>query len=159
MIYVSSAIILLPTAAIFDFVTVTIMLTQRPLSAEYWNLPVCAMFPASQVDAYSSAGYYIGCSNGYLINLCSFVEESPIIGYRYACKTVLSETQIIKGCVRFQDEELQRRYPGWEFYKIDRSLTDDMTALFATEFADVHRVEIAHLSQDDNSLHRIFITN
>lgn len=132
---------------------------QRPLSAEYWNLPVCAMFPASQVDAYSTAGYYIGCSNGYLINLCSFVEESPIIGYTYACKTVLSETQIIKGCVRYYDENLSQRYPEWEFYKIDKSLTDDMTALFATEFADVHRVEIAPLSPEDNCLHRIFTSN
>ena len=49
--------------------------------------------------------------------------------------------------------------PDWTFYKMDRSLTDDMTAVIASEFAHVHRVEIAHLSLEDHSLHRIFDTN
>ena len=132
---------------------------QQPLSREYWELPLCAMFPASQVDAYSSAGYYIGCNNGYLINLCSFVEESPVIGYRYVCDSVFSETQILKGLVPYHDAGLKGRYPDWEFYRVDRSKTDDMTAMLATDFAHVHRVEIAHLCPDDNKLHRIFMTN
>ena len=51
-----------------------------------------------------------------------------------------------QGVGPYEDEELQQRYPDWTFYKVDRSLTDDMTAVIASEFAHVHRVEIAHLS-------------
>lgn len=61
--------------------------------------------------------------------------------------------------VLYEDENLQQRYPDWTFYKVDRSLTDDMTAVIASEFAHVHRVETAHLSLEDQSLHRIFDTN
>lgn len=132
---------------------------QMPLPGKYWKYPACAMFPASQVNLLSFADYDAGNSDGYLINLCSFVEEEPIIGYRHASEVVLSGPCIVKGLVPYEDDELQQRYPDWTFYKVDRSLTDDMTAVIASEFAHVHRVEIAHLSLEDHSLHRIFDTN
>lgn len=130
-----------------------------PLPGKYWRYPACAMFPACQVAALSFAGYDADDSDGYLINLCSFVEEEPIIAYRHACEVVLSGPKIIKGLVPYEDKELQQRYPDWTFYKVDRKLTDDMTALIVSEFAHVHRVEIGHLSLEDHSLHRIFETN
>ena len=130
-----------------------------PLPGKYWKYPSCAMFPASQVDAMSFAGYDVDNAYGYLINLCSFVEDEPVIGYRHASEIVLSGPQIIKGLVPYDDEELRQRYPDWSFFKVDRTLTDDMTAMLASEFAHVHRVEIAHLSPEDHSLHRIFDTN
>lgn len=130
-----------------------------PLPGKYWKYPACAMFPACQVDLLSFAGYESKDSDGYLINLCSFVEEEPVIGYRHASEVVLSGPCIVKGLVPYEDEDLQQRYPDWTFYKVDRSLTDDMTAVIASEFAHVHRVEIAHLSLEDHSLHRIFDTN
>lgn len=130
-----------------------------PLPGKYWRLPACAMFPVSQVYGNSFAEYGTDHYDAYLINLCSFVEEAPVIGYRHACEVVIDGPQIIKGLVPYEDAELKQRYPGWTFYKVDRSLTDDMTALIATEFAHVHRVEIAHLSPEDHSLHRIFETN
>lgn len=132
---------------------------QRPLCGKYWRLPLCAMFPASQVDETSRVGYIFGCYDAYLINLCSFVEDAPIIGFRYVCEDVISGTQIIKGLVPYDDQKLSERYPGWEFYQVDRSRTDDMTAMFSVDFANVHRVEIAHLSLEDESLHRIFTSN
>jgi hypothetical protein len=130
-----------------------------PLPGRYWKYPSCALFPACQVYAMSYAGHDAEDSHGYLINLCSFVEDEPVIAYRHACEDVLSGPVIVKGLVPYDDAELQRRYPDWTFYKVDRSLTDDMTAVIASEFAHVHRVEIAHLSLEDHSLHRIFDTN
>lgn len=130
-------------------------------SKEYWDLPTCAMFPASQVDVYfDGLGLpYNRFSYGYLINLCSFMEDEPVIGCRYVCESVLYEIQIIKGLVSYDDEEVKQRYPGWELFKIDRSLTDDMTAIFVIGFANVHLIEIAHLDPEDNCLHRILRTN
>ena len=130
-----------------------------PLPGKYWKYPACAMFPASQVFAMSFAGYDADDSYGYLINLCSFVEEEPIIGYRHACEIVISGPKIIKGLVPYEDDELHQDYPDWTFYKVDRSLTDDMTAVVVSDFAHVHRVEIAHFTLEDHSLHRIFATN
>lgn len=132
---------------------------QRPLCGKYWKLPLCAMFPASQVEESSSVDFVFDSYDTYLINLCSFVEEAPVIGFRYVCEDVMSGTQIIKGLVPHDDLRLSERYPGWEFYQVDRSRTDDMTAMFSVEFANVHRVEIAHLSKEDDSLHRIFNSN
>ena len=130
-----------------------------PLPGKYWKYPACAMFPACQVHTLSFAGYEADHSDGYLINLCSFLEDEPVIAYRHACEVVLLGPKIIKGLVPYEDEGLKKRYPDWTFYKVDRSLTDDMTAMITSEFAHVHRVEIAHLSLEDHSLHRIFETN
>ena len=132
---------------------------RMPLPGKYWKYPKCAMFPACQVTLNSFAGYEDDGSDGYLINLCSFVEKEPVIAYRHVSEVVLSGPSIVKGLVPYEDEELQQRYPDWTFYKADWSLTDDMTAVIVSEFAHVHRVEIAHLSLEDHSLHRIFDTN
>ena len=129
---------------------------QMPLCGRYWKLPHCAMFPACQIDAYP---YADDCSDAYLINLCSFVEDAPVIGFRYACDAVLTETKIIKGLVSYADPELAERYPGWEFYQADRSKTKDDTAMLAIDFGHVHRVEIAHYSKEDRTLHRVFASN
>lgn len=130
-----------------------------PLPGKYWKYHRCAMFPACQVTLNSFAGYEDDGLDGYLINLCSFVEKEPIIAYRHASEVVLSGPSIVKGLVPYEDEELRQRYPDWTFYKVDWSLTDDMTAVIVSEFAHVHRVEIAHLSLEDHLLHRIFDTN
>lgn len=92
-------------------------------------------------------------------HLCAFVEENPVIGFRYACKEIYGDTILVKGLVPHHDDALQSRYPGWEFYRADRSLTDDMTAIFGKEFCHVFRAEVAHLDPEDDKLHRIFMTN
>lgn len=132
---------------------------QRPFSGMYWRLPYCAIFPAYHVNMYSFVDCKSDCADGFLINLCSFVEESPIIGFRYACDCVVSGTKIIKGLVPYINQYVQESYPGWEFFQVDKSLTDDMTALFVIDFAHVYRVEIAHYTKDDRCLHRIYTSN
>ena len=134
---------------------------QRPFCSSCWRLPHAAMFPAYSAYVYTFAvedDEDLG-SDGFIINLCAFVEDSPVIGFRYACKETYGETMLVKGLVPYNDEELQARYPDWEFYEADRTATDDMTAFLTRSFGHVFRVEIAHLDKNDGRLHRIYMSN
>lgn len=134
---------------------------QRPFSPSCWRLPYAAMFPAYSAFVYTFAaeeGEELG-SDGFIINLCAFVEKSPVIGFRYACRETYGNTMLVKGLVPYNDEELQARYPDWEFYEADSAATDDMTAFLTRNFGHVFRVEIAHLDKTDGRLHRIYMSN
>ena len=132
---------------------------QRPFCASCWRLPYAHMFPVYSSGTCSFAGYHDRSSDGFVINLCAFAEEKPVIGFRYACKETSGQTVLFKGLVPYHDGVLHSRYPDWEFYKADRDATDDMTAFLARDFGHVFLAEMAHLDPEDGRLHRIFMSN
>ena len=131
----------------------------RPFAPKTWYLPDVAMFPAYDSGSYSFADCFDAGETAFVINLCSFVEENPIIGFRSVCGGQCGDTVIVKGFVSHDDVNLQKRYSGWEFYRADKRLTDDMTAVLGRDFGHVFRAEVAHLDPEDGKLHRIYMTN
>lgn len=132
---------------------------QRPFAARTWYLPAAVAFPVYDSGTHTFTDCFKGGETSFVINLCAFVEDNPVIGFRYACRDIYGETILVKGLESHQDEALQSRYPGWEFYRADRALTDDMTAIFGKDFGHVFRAEVAHLDPGDGKLHRIYMTN
>ena len=132
---------------------------QRPFDARTWYLPSAVAFPVYDAGIHTFTDCFKGGETSFVVNLCAFVEENPVIGFRYACKEIYGDTILVKGLVPHHDDALQSMYPSWEFYRADRSLTDDMTAIFGKEFCHVFRAEVAHLDPEDDKLHRIFMTN
>ena len=65
------------------------------------------------------------------------------------------KNELQAGLRPYSDPNLSQRYPGWEFYLIDRASADGQYAVFTNTLEKEFAVEIAHL-WPDGTLHRIY---
>lgn len=80
----------------------------------------------------------------FQLNLCSFAEKNPIIGYQDWQGSPILPVKGMKPC---------GTSGSWKLFELDRAATDDMTAIFICPTRGDVQVELAHfLAGQDNPL-------
>ena len=89
----------------------------------------------------------------FKLNQMCFPDNYPIIAFRTDDGPVKNELRA--GLRPYHDQKLSDKYPGWEFYLIDRASADGQYAVITNQLEKEFAVEIAHL-WEDGTLHRIY---
>lgn len=112
-------------------------------------------FTPAYYYGYSDRKYSPHNSNRvFKLNVRCFNEESPVIAVRDDCNCQ-RYNELQAGLTKYHNEAISMKYPGWEFYRIERSTADGNYAVFTNQLEKEFAVEIAHL-WEDGTLHRIY---
>lgn len=117
----------------------------------------------SNIKEYTPAYYYgyfdkkyspYNSCRVFKLNVLCFEEEYPIIAFRK--DGLVIENEMRAGLKPYEDPNIYNKYPGWQFYLIDRATADrENHAVLTNHLEDEFAVEIAHLWKN-GTLHRIY---